>query len=235
VYPSNTSGAVGDNILVWGAQLELGSTATPYQSRVTINDVTEAGVPDTWFTVYDGTSDRLEGDAAMRDIFRDCDAGFVACVVEHDALNDGYIWSFSTGDSTSNQRADGYAESDGTLHLGARRDDDDALSSTETSAGVITTGSKQIVMGVYNWTAGTVEAYVGNSVTPAATGTMPAGTGPSEDTASDAVFIGAQSDASDFFDGRLHGPIVIGRIAPSAAQRQAIFQRLSSITGAPLS
>jgi hypothetical protein len=85
VYVDQIAAYLGDGtsgIFLWGAQLELGSTATAYQRRVTINDVTEAGVPDTWFTVYNGTSHRLEGDAAMRDIFRNAPGASIACVVE---------------------------------------------------------------------------------------------------------------------------------------------------------
>ena len=44
-------------ILIWGAQLELGSTATAYQRVGTAFDVTEAGVPTVHYVQYDGTDD----------------------------------------------------------------------------------------------------------------------------------------------------------------------------------
>ena len=48
---------------LWGAQLELGATATPYQ-RVTIaDDCTEAGVADRWYLRADGVDDWLETSA----------------------------------------------------------------------------------------------------------------------------------------------------------------------------
>lgn len=40
-------------------QIELGSTATPYQKVVSSSDVTEVGKPDLWFLLFDGTDDFL--------------------------------------------------------------------------------------------------------------------------------------------------------------------------------
>jgi hypothetical protein len=51
VTPSGTSG-----IFIWGAQLELGSTATPYQKRVNFLDVTEAGKRSIRRLYFNGTS-----------------------------------------------------------------------------------------------------------------------------------------------------------------------------------
>ena len=44
-------------ILVWGAQLETGSTATAYQKVTTQYDVTEAGVPSLGYLFFDGVND----------------------------------------------------------------------------------------------------------------------------------------------------------------------------------
>jgi hypothetical protein len=51
VTPSGTSG-----IFIWGAQLELGSTATPYQKRVNFLEVTEAGKRSIRRLYFNGTS-----------------------------------------------------------------------------------------------------------------------------------------------------------------------------------
>jgi hypothetical protein len=46
-------------ILIWGAQLELGSTATPYQKVTTQYDVTEAGVASLSYLYFDGVNDAM--------------------------------------------------------------------------------------------------------------------------------------------------------------------------------
>lgn len=47
------------DVLIWGAQLELGSTATPYQRVTTQFDVTEAGVASLGYLGFDGVDDFL--------------------------------------------------------------------------------------------------------------------------------------------------------------------------------
>jgi hypothetical protein len=53
------SATAGQGVLLWGAQLELGSTATDYQKVVSTYDVTEAGKADLYHLVFDGTDDGL--------------------------------------------------------------------------------------------------------------------------------------------------------------------------------
>jgi hypothetical protein len=53
---------VGDGtsgIFIWGAQLELGSTATAYQRVTSTFDVTEAGQPDNYYLSFDGVDDSM--------------------------------------------------------------------------------------------------------------------------------------------------------------------------------
>ena len=51
---SSTIG-LGEVVHIWGAQLELGSTASPYQRVTTAYDVTESGVLTCHYVQYDGT------------------------------------------------------------------------------------------------------------------------------------------------------------------------------------
>ena len=53
------TGTAGSGILLWGAQLELGSTATAYQRVTTQYDVTEAGVASTSYLAFDGVDDGM--------------------------------------------------------------------------------------------------------------------------------------------------------------------------------
>jgi hypothetical protein len=46
-------------VLIWGAQLELGSTATNYQRVTTQHDVTEAGVASVGYLYFDGADDAM--------------------------------------------------------------------------------------------------------------------------------------------------------------------------------
>jgi hypothetical protein len=62
-YNTPRNGTSG--ILIWGAQLELGSTATAYQRVTTAFDVTEAGVPDAYYLSYDGSDDFLVSAATI--------------------------------------------------------------------------------------------------------------------------------------------------------------------------
>jgi hypothetical protein len=47
------------DVLIWGAQLELGSTATDYQRVGSTYDVTEAGQADNYHLVFDGVDDSM--------------------------------------------------------------------------------------------------------------------------------------------------------------------------------
>jgi hypothetical protein len=46
-------------VVIWGAQLELGSTATDYQRVTSTYDVTEAGQADNYHLVFDGVDDSM--------------------------------------------------------------------------------------------------------------------------------------------------------------------------------
>lgn len=51
------TGVTGSGIFVWGAQLEVGSTATAYQRVVSQYDITEAGVQTCYYVQADGVDD----------------------------------------------------------------------------------------------------------------------------------------------------------------------------------
>jgi hypothetical protein len=55
-----TDGTGSIDVLIWGAQLELGSTATDYQKVTSTYDVTEAGQADNYHLVFDGVDDFMQ-------------------------------------------------------------------------------------------------------------------------------------------------------------------------------
>jgi hypothetical protein len=57
--PESYTGDGTSGLFIWGAQLELGSTATAYQKVVTAFDVTEAGVPSVAYLSFDGVDDGM--------------------------------------------------------------------------------------------------------------------------------------------------------------------------------
>jgi hypothetical protein len=57
IYPGPSSQSAGDSIGIWGAQLNLGSTAIPYQRVNTASDYTATGI--TPFQLYDGVDDGM--------------------------------------------------------------------------------------------------------------------------------------------------------------------------------
>jgi hypothetical protein len=56
---ADTAVGSGDSILIWGAQLETGSTATAYQRVTDQYNVTEAGVSSVSYLFFDGVNDSL--------------------------------------------------------------------------------------------------------------------------------------------------------------------------------
>jgi hypothetical protein len=55
---NNFAGTAGDGCYIWGAQLEVGSTATAYQKVTNANDVTEAGKLSFYSALMDRIDDR---------------------------------------------------------------------------------------------------------------------------------------------------------------------------------
>ena len=56
---NSLSSSAAGTTFVWGAQLNLGTTATAYQRVVSSFDVTQAGVADLYYVNFDGTDDGM--------------------------------------------------------------------------------------------------------------------------------------------------------------------------------
>lgn len=97
-------------ILIWGAQLELGSTATAYQRVVSQYDVTEAGVSSLSYLAFDGVDDFLltptitpgidkaQVFAGVRKL-SDAAAGTFIEFSANVGANAGSLWLFAPGSS----------------------------------------------------------------------------------------------------------------------------------------
>jgi len=60
-----TTCSVSDSIFTWGAQVEVGSSATAYQKVTIAQDITEAGQSDCWGLTFDGTNDGMATAATL--------------------------------------------------------------------------------------------------------------------------------------------------------------------------
>ena len=59
ISPEGLNAGTGKSVIIWGAQFELGNSATNYQKVVSTHDVTESGFADLWHLSFDGSDDSL--------------------------------------------------------------------------------------------------------------------------------------------------------------------------------
>jgi hypothetical protein len=90
----STAEVSGAQFGFWGAQLELGSTATPYQRVTNDNDITETGVRSVYSLEYDGADDGMSFDFEGGAGPADCS---VFCVPDRSDTNNGGFFSSTTG------------------------------------------------------------------------------------------------------------------------------------------
>lgn len=203
------TGNASKGILVWGAQLELGSTATAYQRVGTAFDVTEAGVPTVHYVQYDGTDDSFSTSSIdftatnKMSVFagaRKSSDAASGILVELSANAGGNNGSFYVVTGPDPFAANRYSSSTrGSLSITASNTattnignapDQAVLSSTHDISGDLTTIRRNGVLG----TSATVDLGLGNF------GNHP-------------LFIGRRNNATVPFNGRDYGIIVVGKTA----------------------
>jgi hypothetical protein len=123
------AGTLGSGILIWGAQLETGSTATAYQRVTTQWDVTEAGVPTVYYVQYDGSDDgyvtptinpgidKVQVFTGVRKL-SDAATGMLLELSASSSSNNGTMWMIAP---LSSGVADANFTSKGTILAGATR------------------------------------------------------------------------------------------------------------------
>jgi hypothetical protein len=189
-------------ILVWGAQLELGSTATAYQRVTDQYNVTEAGVSSVSYLFFDGVNDSL----ATPTITPGVDKAQVFAGVRK--LSDSAIRIvLETGTTGGNSSITLAAPRTSTVSY--------AFTSRGSSEGDARTGANTFVAPIANVLTGIGDIAGDNALVrvngvQAGQSTADQGTG---NYAAAAIYIGARNNAEFFFSGHLYG--LIARFGPN--------------------
>jgi hypothetical protein len=195
----------GNSFFIWGAQLELGSTATAYQ-RVGANafDVTEAGVEDLYYLSYDGINDSL---ATASFAWGTDKATVVAGVRVIGSSAGGFIVETSTDIAANN----------GAFHLivpntspfGGRafRSKGSTIVDAITASDAYTAPVTQVLTGLGDVSGDTARLRVNGTQVGQSTGDQ--GTG---NYGSYPAYFGARAGTSVFFNGREYSNVGINRL-----------------------
>ena len=194
-------------IYVWGAQMELGSTATAYQRVTTAYDVTESGVPTCHYVQYDGSDDSMSTAAIdftatdKMSVFagvRKLSDAADACLVELSASagsNNGSFHVFTGPNPSAPNRYSSFTKGSAGFSIGSwattnigNAPDAAVLATTHDIAGDLTTIRRNGVAG----TSATVDLGSGNFAT------YP-------------LFIGRRNNSVAAFNGKDYGILVVGK------------------------
>jgi hypothetical protein len=208
---SSYAGDGTSGILVWGAQLETGSTATAYQRVTDQYNVTEAGVSSVSYLFFDGVNDSLatpsinftstDKMSVFAGVRKLSDAAFQS-IAELSPTADANIGSFCVGSSTLNGDV-------------SRRTWASVLAGTSTGilggAFVYAAPSTNVLSALYDIAQSTSATEnilrVGGVQQTLALSPGNAGTG---NFSTYPLFIGGRNSASNFFSGHLYSLIVRG-------------------------
>lgn len=202
------AGTAGYGIYVWGAQLELGSTATAYQRVGNQYDVTQANVQSVGYLAFDGVDDNMVTGTITPGIDKvqvfsglrklsDAVVGVVAELSTTSVTNNGSITLLAPGSVAATNYA---FSSRGTI------------TSTSTATPYVAPLTS-VVTTIGDIAADTATLRVNGTV--AATSVTDQGTG---DYLAYPIYIGSRAGTGSFFNGRLYSMIL--RFGPNLTTGQ---------------
>jgi len=196
------TGDGSSGVFIWGAQLELGSTATNYQKVTDQFDVTEAGQPDNFYLSFDGIDDSMSTPSID---FTGTDKMSVFAGVRK--LSDGalgVVVELSAITSVTNPGSFNLLLPASTVTLGAN-DFQSAGTLFASARAVLAAPITAIVAGIGDISGDNAALRVGG--TQVAQSTADQGTG---NYGNYSLFIGARDNASLRFNGQIYSLIVRG-------------------------
>lgn len=193
-------------------QIEIGATATAYQRVTTVNDVTEAGVADRTFAVFDGTDDSMS--SASFDWLTD-KATVVAVVRKQSDAATGVVASLSANLSTQDGSWALYTPSAALSGSSAGAKGVGVAAGTASATGLVAPASSVMTMLADIAGDSIIHRRDGVGVATLATDR---GTG---NFGNYQVYVGARAGVAQFLNGRIAALIGINRIL-TAAELSAI-------------
>jgi hypothetical protein len=197
-------------VFVWGAQLELGSTATPYQRVGSTFDVTEAGQPDNFYLSFDGVDDFMQTPsidftgtnkmsifAGVRKLSDAASASLAELSVNFSSNNGSFFLAAPANDATGNY---GW-NSKGTLGAVVRLE-----------AATFSSPISNVVTGLTDFALSSRTIRVNGQqrgISTSALGSTNFGNYP--------MFIGSRAGTSVFFNGHLYSLIIRGALTDASA------------------
>jgi len=208
VYSYTGDGTSG--ILIWGAQLELGSTATAYQRVTTAYDITESGVATVHYLQYDGFNSSMST-AAINFTGTDKMSVF-AGVRKNSNAGEGSIAELGAGPGTTGWLGLWHSWGIGADYtLGMRNASGNSIQNYITYSAPI----NNVLSALYDYAGATLddELKLRANGAVATKGSAFLGPSPSINFANAPLYFGRRNNATLPFNGKDYGIIVVGKAA----------------------
>ena len=214
-------------------QAEVGGSPTAFQDRVTINDITEAGVPDVAHMRGNGVNQNSDGNDTARAILRDAPGAEAHWAIIWEGGANAWLWFYSRNGGNEPRFAL-RINADGSLTAQVRRADGDATTTVSTAAGAITENVRTIVGLSVDYLGGGASAItIWVNGVAVATGEL-TGTGNTSDTLSDRVRIFSNAADTEYLKGFLLRELPLTARLWTPFERNTVIPRMKALTGVSL-